>query len=122
MQIERVNQGSRLNIPTDGDLFFTPGGLWTLAHHKLPALIVMNNNRTYYNSEKHQATTAQLQGRDVSQAGIGTKIQDPAVNFAELAHSMGVHGIGPVEHVNKIVPALQEALEYIRKREESCIS
>ena len=110
-----------VDIQSDGDLLFTPGGLWTLAHHKLPALIVMNNNRTYFNSEKHQATTAEYRGRDVSRAGIGTKIEEPAVNFAELAHSMGVHGIGPIEHVEEIVPALQEAVDRIRREKKAVL-
>ncbi|WP_102348632.1 thiamine pyrophosphate-binding protein [Bacillus sp. Marseille-P3661] len=103
-----------VNIQSDGDLLFTPGGLWTLAHHKLPALIIMNNNRSYYNSEEHQKTTARKRGRDEKRAVIGTLLEDPNVNFAQLAQSMGVVGIGPIEKPSDIDAALKKAIQIIK--------
>ena len=35
-------------IQTDGDLMYAPGVLWTAAHHRIPLLSVMNNNRAYH--------------------------------------------------------------------------
>jgi acetolactate synthase-1/2/3 large subunit len=106
-----------IDIQSDGDLMYTPGGLWTLAHHKLPALIIMNNNRTYYNSEEHQKNLANHRGRDVSRANIGTFISDPSIDFVQMAKSMGVHGIGPIEQLKDIGPALLEAIEIIEKEQ-----
>jgi thiamine pyrophosphate-dependent acetolactate synthase large subunit-like protein len=40
-----------VNLQADGDLLYTPSALWTAAHHRLPMLVIMFNNRTYYNSE-----------------------------------------------------------------------
>src|SRR5699024_2741 len=34
-----------VNVQTDGDMNYAPGVLWTMAHHKLPVLNVMHNNR-----------------------------------------------------------------------------
>src|SRR5262249_48006433 len=31
----------------DGDLLYAPGVLWTAAHHRIPILYVMHNNRAY---------------------------------------------------------------------------
>ncbi|MCL6592761.1 MAG: hypothetical protein K6T31_02180, partial [Alicyclobacillus sp.] len=104
-----------VNIQSDGDLLFTSGGLWTMAHHRLPVLNVMFNNRSYYNSEEHQMNMARHRGRDVERAVIGTRIEDPAVDFAKLAESMGVVGIGPVEEPEQLIPALREALRVVEE-------
>ena len=108
-----------VDIQSDGDLLFTPGGLWTLAHHKLPALIVMFNNRSYYNSEEHQINIARHRGRDVGRAA--TTIVDPAVDFAAMAESMGVAGIGPIERVEDIAPALKKALAIVKSERRSVL-
>jgi thiamine pyrophosphate-dependent acetolactate synthase large subunit-like protein len=110
-----------LDIQSDGDLLFTPGGLWTLAHHELPALIVMFNNRSYYNSEEHQINIARHRGRNVERTAIGTTIVDPPVDFAAMAESMGVAGIGPIENVDDIAPALQKALAIVKDERRSVL-
>src|SRR5260370_4217284 len=35
-------------IQGDGDLMFVPGTLWTAAHHRIPILYVVHNNRAYH--------------------------------------------------------------------------
>ena len=34
-----------VNIQNDGDMMYAPGVLWTAAHHKIPILTVVHNNR-----------------------------------------------------------------------------
>lgn len=104
-----------VDIQSDGDLLFTPGGLWTLAHERLPALIVMHNNGSYYNSEEHQRTVAQHRARDEERAVTGTRIEDPPVDFARLAESLGVTGFGPIRTVAGLGPALRAALAIVRE-------
>ncbi len=104
-----------VNIQSDGDLLFTSGGLWTLAHHQLPALIVMFNNRSYYNSEEHQFNMARHRNRDTSRSVIGTRIENPNVNFSKMAETYGIHGIGPIERIEDVKPALEEALAIITR-------
>jgi thiamine pyrophosphate-dependent acetolactate synthase large subunit-like protein len=104
-----------IDIQADGDLMYTPGGLWTLAHHQLPALIIMNNNRTYYNSEEHQTNIAKQRGRQTARANIGTTITDPEIDFVKMAESMGVKGIGPIAQTSDLGPALKQAIEIIEK-------
>lgn len=96
-------------------------GLWTLAHHDLPALIVMFNNRSYYNSEEHQINIAKHRGRNVERTAIGTTIVDPVVDFAAMAESMGVAGIGPIENVEDIAPALKKALAIVKNERRSVL-
>ena len=40
-----------VNLQSDGDLLYTLSGLWTASHLRVPLLIVMTNNRSYYNDE-----------------------------------------------------------------------
>jgi len=42
-----------VNIQADGDLMYAPGVLWTAAHHKIPLLSVMHNNRAYHQEVMH---------------------------------------------------------------------
>jgi thiamine pyrophosphate-dependent acetolactate synthase large subunit-like protein len=105
-----------INIQADGDLLFTPAALWTAAHHRVPLLTVMFNNRSYFNSEAHALTVAKVRGGSALQARIGTVIEDPEVDFAQLARSMGMHGEGPVQKPNELKPALERALRVVREQ------
>src|SRR6185436_7788676 len=40
-------------IQNDGDLMYAPGVLWTAAHHRIPLLSVMHNNRAYHQETMH---------------------------------------------------------------------
>lgn len=104
-----------VNVQSDGDLMFVPGGLWTLAHHRLPALVVVYNNRSYFNDEDHQYRMADHRGRDRTRAVIGTRIEDPVIDFARLAESMGVVGLGPVEDGETLEATLAEAVRRIEE-------
>jgi thiamine pyrophosphate-dependent acetolactate synthase large subunit-like protein len=104
-----------VDIQGDGDLLFTPGALWTLAHHRIPLLMVMWNNCSYYNSEAHAERIARTRSRPVENKGIGTRIEDPEVDFASLARSFGLHGEGPIVDPKAIRPALERALRSVKE-------
>ncbi len=104
-----------IDIQPDGDLLYTPGGLWTAAHHRVPILVVMFNNRSYYNDEEHQERMARARGRPVERKGIGLHIQDPPVDFAGLARSFGLYAEGPIEEPRDLRPALERAARHIRR-------
>ncbi len=104
-----------IDLQPDGDLLYTNSALWTAAHHRIPLLIVMFNNRSYYNSERHAINVAQERERDMERRYIGTRLEHPTVNFAQLAQSMGVYGEGPIESPDQIAPALQRALKVVRE-------
>ena len=102
-----------VDIQGDGDLLYTPGALWTLAHHRIPLLLVMWNNRSYYNSEAHAERIARARSRPVENKGVGTRIEDPEVDFASLARSFGLHGEGPISDPGAVRPALERALRAV---------
>ena len=95
-----------VNINPDGDLMFDAGALWIAAKYQIPMLIVMHNNRAYYNDWAHQIRMAKLRGTDEAKAHIGMDLFGPEPDFATLAKSMGCYGEGPIDKPQDIQPAL----------------
>jgi thiamine pyrophosphate-dependent acetolactate synthase large subunit-like protein len=85
-----------LAVIGDGDFLMGNSALWTAAHHRLPLLLVVANNRTYYNDEVHQERVARRRGRPVENRSVGQHIRNPDPDLAAMARSMGLHGYGPV--------------------------
>ena len=93
----------------DGDLLMAAGALWTAAHYGIPMLVVVNDNRSFYNDEPHQVRVAGRRGRPADNAWIGTRIDEPAVDIAGLARSYGCWAAGPVTEPHDLAPALERA-------------
>ncbi len=110
-----------VNIQNDGDLLYAPGVLWTAAHHQIPLLSVMHNNRAYHQETMHVQRMANRAQRGVTRANIGTEISKPDVDFAKLAQSMGVFGIGPITDPAELAPALQKAIAVVRRGEPALV-
>jgi thiamine pyrophosphate-dependent acetolactate synthase large subunit-like protein len=102
-----------LNLQPDGDFLFSASALYTAAHEKLPLVTVMLNNHSYYNSEEHGLRMAETRGRPAERAGIGTRPEGPAVDFATLARSFGIASAGPVSSVSELPKALATAVEAV---------
>ena len=104
-----------VDIQPDGDLLFTISSLWTAAHYKIPLLIVVCSNRSYYNDEEHQERMAVLRGRPVENKIVGIRIEDPAVDFSANARSYGVWGVGPITEPKDLRKALTDALKVVKE-------
>lgn len=105
-----------VDIQADGDLLMTSSSLWTAAKHRIPLLIVMHNNQSFYNSEEHGIEVAKFRKREVENAGIGTHVDDPAVDFAKMAQSFGMHAEGPIQRPADLRPAIERALKYVKEK------
>lgn len=103
-----------VDIQPDGDLMFDAGALWVAAKHRIPMLVVMYNNRAYYNDWEHQVRMAKHRGTALDRAHIGMDMDDPAPDFATLARSMGWHAEGPIERAEDVGPALRRAIEQVK--------
>jgi len=99
-----------VGIVGDGAMLMTPTALWTAAHHRIPALLVVANNRSYFNDEEHQERVARARGRPVENRGVGQRIVDPDVDFAQLARAQGVEGLGPVVEPDDLAQAMGAAV------------
>ncbi len=104
-----------VNLQNDGDLLYVVSGFYTAAHHRLPLLTVMCNNRTYGNDEEHQESVAKTRGRPVERKVVGIRIDDPAPDFAAIARGFGVHAEGPIDSAEALGPALRRAIRVVKE-------
>ncbi len=103
-----------VDLQPDGDLMFDAGAMWVAAKHRIPMLVVMYNNRAYYNDWEHQIRMAKLRGTPVERAHIGMDMDDPAPDFASMARSMGWYAEGPIDDPGKIAGALERAIAKVK--------
>ena len=105
-----------VNLQSDGDLLYTLSGLWTASHLRVPLLIVMTNNRSYYNDEEHAEHLAVRRNRPVENKTIGFRIEPPQVDFAKIAQGFGIYAEGPVENPKELRGALERAVTIVREK------
>jgi acetolactate synthase-1/2/3 large subunit len=110
-----------VNIQNDGDLMYAPGILWTAAHHKIPMLNIMHNNRAYHQEVMQVQIMADRHSRGVANCGTGTVITEPNISFAKLAESMGMYGDGPISDPKDLGPAIRRALEVVKRGEPALV-
>ena len=103
-----------VDMQPDGDLMFDAGALWVAAKHKIPMLVVMYNNRAYFNDWEHQIRMAKQRGTPVDRAYIGMDLDDPPPDFASLARSMGWYAEGPIDQPGDVAAALQRAIAKVK--------
>ena len=105
----------------DGDLNFGPQVLWTAAHHKIPLLFLVHNNRGYQAEVMIVQRMCAQRGRGTDRAHIGTTIDNPDVNYKQIAQGYGVFAEGPITNPNDLAPALQRALARVRAGEPALV-
>jgi acetolactate synthase I/II/III large subunit len=114
-----------VSIQGDGDMMYAPGALWTAAHHDIPLLTVMHNNRGYHQEVMHLQRLSNRRNRVASlgkTAGpIGTSIDTPNVDYAGLARSQGWWAKGPITDPKELGPALKEAVAVVKKGQPALI-
>lgn len=74
-------------IVGDGSAMYGIQGLWSAAHFKLPITYVIANNKGYRIIKERLVS---MQGSD---RFIGMDMNDPAINYCQLAQSMGMGSI-----------------------------
>lgn len=102
-------------IQGDGDLMFTPGVLWTAAHHRIPLLYVMHNNRAYHQEYMYVQDMCGRLSRGIENAHIGTTLTDPNIDFATVAKGFGVYAEGPITNPADLAPALKRAIAVVKQ-------
>ena len=104
-----------MHFQPDGDMLFTPSALWTAAHHNIPMLAIMHNNRSYNNDYIHQVEVAHHRDRPAENAVVGIDIDTPNVDFATVARGFGVYAEGPVENPADLQATIERAAAYVAK-------
>jgi thiamine pyrophosphate-dependent acetolactate synthase large subunit-like protein len=98
----------------DGDYLMGLTALWTAVANDIPLLVVVGNNRSYFNDEVHQERMAVLRGRPVERKWIGQRIDAPPPDCATLARGQGAVGIGPITRPQEMPAAFAQAIDEVR--------
>ena len=99
-----------IGICGDGDFLMGATALWTAAHYRIPLLIVVANNRSFYNDEVHQERVARMRNRPVENKWIGQRISDPDIDIAAFARAQGAVGFGPIEDASRLADTFSKAI------------
>jgi len=94
----------------DGDFLMGVTALWTAAHYKIPLLIVIANNRSFFNDELHQERVARMRHRPVENRWVGQRISEPDIDLAAMARAQGAQGFGPVAAVGELAAVFAKAI------------
>src|SRR6186713_2644740 len=114
-----------INFQPDGDMMYSPGVLWTAVHHGIPLLTVMHNNRGYHQEVMHVQRVANRRDR-IAYAGkdlgpIGTRIENPVIDYGKLAGSLGMWSAGPITDPKDLAPALKKAVQVVKAGEPALV-
>ena len=101
-------------IVGDGDFLMGVTALWTAVHYQIPCLILVANNRSFYNDELHQERVAKERLRPVDNKWIGQRIDDPDIDLAMMARAQGAQGIGPVKQLSELKAAVEQGIAAVR--------
>jgi thiamine pyrophosphate-dependent acetolactate synthase large subunit-like protein len=102
-------------IMGDGDFLMGVTALWTAVHYGIPCLVLVANNRSFFNDEVHQERVARERARPVENKWIGQRIDQPDIDLAMMARAQGAEGIGPVTRAEEIAPAIARGIEAVRR-------
>ena len=110
-----LKDSGRLAISIFGDGNFMMGcqAIWTGVHYKIPLLIIVANNQSFYNDELHQERMARMRNRPVENKWIGQRMVDPELDLATIARGQGAVGLGPVKDASELVGVFTEAVKQL---------
>ena len=103
-----------VNIQCDGDLNYAPGALWSAAHHQLPMLTIMHNNRAYHQELMFVEYLAGVRGRGTDRGHIGTTLRQPFISYAKMAEAYGVASEGPIDDPAQLADAFKRGVAAVK--------
>ncbi len=110
------DNGGRLcvSLQGDGDFLMGPGAMWTAAHHRIPILMVIHNNRAWYQETMSVQILASRRDRHPERGRIGTEIVDPNINYAKIAEGFGVYAEPQITLPSQLGPSLARAIKVVK--------
>src|SRR5204862_48248 len=94
----------------DGDFLMGVTALWTAVHYRIPLLMVVANNRSFFNDELHQERVARARNRPVENRWIGQRMADPEIDIAAMGRAQGAVGFGPITSSGELGAAFAKAI------------
>ena len=110
-----------IGIVGDGDSMYAPGALWTAVRHQIPLLAIIHNNRGYHQEVMHVQRMSNRRNRIANNGKdfgpLGTRIENPNIDYASLAKSMGMQAFGPVNDPSELGATLKKAVQVAKAGE-----
>lgn len=104
----------------DGDFLMGCAALWTAAKYRIPVLVIVSNNGSFYNDEVHQERVANTRGRPVENKWIGMRLDDPLPDVGKISEGLGMTVLGgQVKSRKQLKATLEEAIKKVRDGRES---
>jgi acetolactate synthase I/II/III large subunit len=110
-----------LNIQPDGDFNYAPGVMWTAAHHGIPLLNIMHNNRAYHQERMYLLEMGNRWDRGIDRSDIGTALVSPNIDYASIAKGYGLYAEGPIADPKDLAPAIKRGIERVKKGEPALL-
>jgi len=110
-----------IGVCGDGDFLMGCTALWTAVHYKIPLLIVVANNRSFFNDELHQERVARMRNRPVENRWIGQRISEPDIDLARMARAQGAQGFGPVTAAADLSATFAKAIAAVEAGEVAVV-
>ena len=98
----------------DGDYLMGLTALWTAVHYRVPLLVIVANNQSFFNDELHQERMARMRGRPVENRSIGLRMSEPPLDLATLARGQGAAGFGPAATLDELAAAIAAGIAEVR--------
>ena len=90
-------------------------------HYRIPLLIVVANNRSFFNDELHQERVARIRSRPVENRWIGQRISEPDIDICGAGRSQGAQGFGPVTKTSDLVATFAQAIAAVERGEVAVV-
>ena len=90
----------------DGALMFSPQGIWSAAHYKIPVLIIVCNNSGYSSVGLSLDSYSRRANRKVNNDSI--MIEEPKLEISKLGQSLGANSVS-ISSEKELLPAIKKA-------------
>lgn len=117
----RGTQRLAVGVIGDGDFLMGATALWTAVRYRIPLLLIVANNRSFFNDEVHQEKVAIMRGRPVENKSVGQRIEGPEIDIAALARAQGAVAWGAVTTVPGLEAAMREGIRLVREGQVAVI-
>ncbi len=102
-----------IGVIGDGDFLMGVTSIWTACHYRIPLLLIVSNNNSFFNDEMHQERVAKERGRPVENRWIGQRMSDPDIDLAAIARAQGALAFGPITDKASLDDAVAQGLQAV---------
>ena len=101
-------------IVGDGDYMMGASALWSASNQNVPLLVIVANNRSYFNDEEHQRHIAHDRHRPEENAHVGQRIEGPAPDLVMVAKAQGGWDGETIANIEDLPAAIRRGLDAVK--------